>query len=187
MDRNVLQQFANLRAYYGFMWAHPGKKLLFMGSEFAQDKEWNFDKELEWHLLDRDFHKGVQKLVADLNHLYSSSPALYEKDCEASGFEWIDCSNAEQSIYSFVRYTGDREKLVLVVCNFTPQTHHQFRLGVPVSGFYKEVFNSDAEIYGGSNQGNLGGVKSSKVTCNERNDSIEITIPPLSTIMFEVG
>lgn len=181
------QKFANLRAYYGFMWGHPGKKLLFMGCEFAQLNEWNFEQSLDWHLLEKPEHIGVKKMVADLNQLYQNTPALYEKDCEPDGFDWIEHANSEQSIYAFIRYGSQRENPIIVVCNFTPQTHHQYRLGVPCKGFYREIFNSDSENYGGSNQGNLGGVQSSEVNSHNRNESILVRIPPLSTIMFEVG
>ncbi len=181
------QKFANLRAYYGFMWGHPGKKLLFMGCEFAQSKEWNFEQSLDWHQLDDPAHAGVQEMVRELNQIYQNTPALYEKDCESDGFDWIDHSNAEQSIYSFIRYGNDRSNPVIVVCNFTPQTYHQFQLGVPLAGFYQELFNSDAKKYGGTNQGNLGGVSSSNSECHGRSNSIIITVPPLATLMFEMA
>ena len=148
MPGDPWQQFANLRAYYGFMWGHPGKKLLFMGCEFAQSKEWNFEQSLDWHQLENPAHAGVQKMVGDLNYLYKNTPALYQKDCESDGFDWIEHANEEQSIYAFIRYGNDSEKPVVVVCNFTPQTHQHYRLGVPRNGFYREIFNSDSEVYG---------------------------------------
>ena len=180
------QQFANLRAYYGFMWAHPGKKLLFMGSEFAQGKEWDHDNSLDWHQLDIDCHSGVQRLVKDLNKVYCSTAALHQKDCESDGFSWLDYENADQSIFAFVRYGKDQNRPVLVVSNFTPQTHHNFRIGAPVAGFYQEILNTDAEVYGGSNQGNQGGVHSEATAWQNQPNSLLITVPPLSTIMFEL-
>jgi 1,4-alpha-glucan branching enzyme len=179
------QKFANLRAYYGFMWAHPGKKLMFMGSEFAQGKEWNHDASLDWHQLDNDCHSGVQRLVKDLNAVYKNIPALHQKDCEGDGFCWLDHENAEQSVYSFIRYGEDKNHPVIVVCNFTPKTHHQFRVGAPVEGHYQEVLNTDAEIYGGSNQGNAGGVNSEATPWHNQPNSLAITVPPLSTVIFK--
>lgn len=180
------QRFANLRAYYGFMWSHPGKKLLFMGCEFAQANEWNFEQGLDWHLLEYDSHAGIQTMIKELNHLYQNKPALHQKDCEADGFEWIEHDNSEQSIFVFVRYGKDKKRPIIVVCNFTPQLHHHYRIGVPVHGFYKEIFNSDAEIYGGSNKGNLGGLHSDLSNSHQHPQSLSITIPPLSTIMLEL-
>jgi len=186
MPGDEWQQFANLRTYYSFMWTHPGKKLLFMGCEFGQRAEWNFDKGLDWHLLENDNHKGVQRLIKDLNNLYKSTPALHQLDCEQDGFDWIDHNNAEQSIYSYVRYSADGSNPVLVVCNFTPNVVHSFRVGTPKAGYHKEIFNSDAAIYGGSNVGNPLGAQSSNTPWQGRNDSIEITVPPLATVVFEI-
>jgi 1,4-alpha-glucan branching enzyme len=180
------QQFANLRAYYGFMWTHPGKKLMFMGSEFAQGKEWDHENSLDWHQLDIDWHSGVQCLVKDLNNLYRTTPALHEKDCEHDGFCWLDHENAEQSVFSYIRYGEDHNRPVLVVVNFTPQTHHNFRIGAPVAGHYQEVFNTDAEIYGGSNQGNHGGEHTEPTAWQGQEHSLLITVPPLSTVVFEL-
>jgi 1,4-alpha-glucan branching enzyme len=180
------QKFANLRAYYGFMWAHPGKKLIFMGSEFAQGKEWDHDNSLDWHQLDIDCHQGVQNLVKDLNNVYRSKAALHQKDCEGDGFSWLDYENADQSIFAFVRYGKDQGRPVIVVSNFTPQTHDNFRIGAPEAGHYKEILNTDAEVYGGSNQGNLGGVSSEATVWQNQPNSLLITVPPLSTVMFEL-
>ncbi len=185
MPGDKWQKFANLRAYYGFMWGHPGKKLMFMGCEFAQSNEWNFDQSLDWQQLEESEHQGVQLMVAELNRLYIQIPALHEKDCEADGFEWIDHDNSEQSIYSFIRYGNDRSKPVVVLCNFTPTLHHNFQLGVSVDATYRELFNSDAVIFGGSGQGNTGALVSQKKAMHDREFSILITVPPLSTIMFE--
>jgi 1,4-alpha-glucan branching enzyme len=187
MPGDTWQQFANLRAYYGFMWTHPGKKLLFMGSEFAQGKEWNYESELDWGLLNIDWHHGVQSLIRDLNRIYRDVPALHQRDCEHSGFEWIDHENAAQSVFSYVRRGEEGSKPVLVVVNFTPTTYEGFRLGVPESGHYREILNSDAAIYGGSNQGNVNGAHSEDVPCNHRAQSIVITVPPLSTTVFELN
>lgn len=183
MPGDAWQKFANLRAYYGFMWTHPGKKLLFMGCEFAQGCEWNHEYSLDWHQLDIPYHKGVQTLVKDLNQLYKSTPALHENDCEPSGFCWLDHDNAEQSIYSFVRYAKNGDAVV-VVNNFTPQVHQNFRIGVPSQGQYKTLFNSDLAIYGGSNQGDFKELTSQSTSWQNQSNSIEITVPPLSTVVF---
>ena len=191
MPGDTWQKFANLRAYYGFMWTHPGKKLLFMGCEFAQGKEWNHDSELDWQQLDSHWHSGVQRLVKDLNKVYTTTPALYEKDCLHDGFAWLEHDNSEQSIYSFVRYGEDnplkKSNPVIVICNFTPQCHQNYQIGVPVAGFYQEILNSDAQIYGGSNQGNLGGVQSFVGQCQGKEQYITITVPPLSTVIFSLA
>ena len=187
MPGDAWQQFANLRAYYGFMWAHPGKKLLFMGCEFAQGREWNHDKQLDWQQLDIHWHSGVQQLVKDLNKIYRDIPALHQLDCQSSGFSWLDHNNAQHSIYSFIRYGEDKTTPVIVVCNFTPQAHQEFSLGVPSAGHYQEILNTDAAIYGGSNQGNLGGVSSTNQPYNDQAQSITITVPPLSTVIFSLA
>ncbi|WP_185983866.1 1,4-alpha-glucan branching protein GlgB [Aureimonas mangrovi] len=183
MPGDQWQKFANLRAYYGFMWAHPGKKLLFMGGEFGQSAEWNHDQSLDWHLLEYGEHKGAQRLVRDLNTLYRGVPALHELDCDPNGFEWVDTSDAEQSILSFIR--KDRHgRPALVVCNFTPNVHRGYRVGVPRGGFWDEAMNTDAEIYGGSNVGNMGGVEAEVIHANGRDHSLSLTIPPLATMVF---
>lgn len=186
MPGDAWQKFANLRAYYGFMWAHPGKKLLFMGCEFGQGREWDFEQSLDWHQLDIDCHQGVQQLIKDLNKNYQTTPALYQKDCEPSGFTWLDHDNGEQSIYSFIRFGEQGEKPVVVVCNFTPTVHHNFRIGVPKVGDYQEIVNTDAAIYGGSGQGNNGVISSQNTPWQNQAASIEITVPPLSTVMFKI-
>lgn len=179
------QKFANLRAYFGFMWTHPGKKLLFMGGEFGQEREWNHDQSLDWHLLADASHRGVQSLVRDLNRVYRSTPALHQHDCEPAGFEWIDGGDSKQSILSYVRYGGPDVAPVIVVCNFTPVVRHNFRIGVPKAGRWLERLNTDAEGYGGSNVGNFGGVESQATPAHGRPDSIELTVPPLATLVFE--
>jgi 1,4-alpha-glucan branching enzyme len=187
MPGDTWQKFANLRAYYGFMWAHPGKKLLFMGCEFAQGREWDHDKALDWQQLDIDAHSGVQHLVKDLNKIYCEIPALHQLDCQVQGFSWLEHNNARHSIYSFIRYGENNVAPVIVVCNFTPQTHQDFSVGVPTAGRYQEILNTDAAIYGGSNQGNLGATNSINQPCNDQIQSIKITVPPLSTVIFSLA
>ncbi|GGD36859.1 1,4-alpha-glucan branching enzyme GlgB [Aureimonas glaciei] len=177
------QRFANLRAYYGFMWSHPGKKLIFMGCEFGQEKEWNHDQSLDWHLLENPAHKGVQRLVRDLNTLYREIPALHELDCDPAGFEWIDTQNADQSVIAFLR-KDSQGKSVLVVSNFTPVPRHDYLVGVPHGGTWTERMNTDAGIYGGSNIGNLGGKTGEAHSVNGRPYSLSLTLPPLATIVL---
>jgi 1,4-alpha-glucan branching enzyme len=180
------QQFANLRAYYGFMFGHPGKKLLFMGGEFAQKAEWNHDRALDWHLLNDARHQGVQRLVRDLNRLYRASPALHSADCQVSGFDWVDKDDAARSLLSFVRLSRDGRALMLVVCNFTPVVRHAHRLGVPRAGRYREVLNTDSAHYGGSNVGTpLGAASAEAQGCHGKPWSVAIDVPPLATVMFE--
>ena len=185
MPGDEWQKFANLRAYYGFMWTHPGKKLLFMGQEFGQWREWNHDQSLDWHLLDGEGsrHKGLQTLVRDLNHLYREIPALHELDCEPAGFEWVDTANVEQSILAYAR--KDREgRTVLIVCNFTPVPRHDYRVGVSTAGTWSERLNTDAEVYGGSNVGNMGGKEAEEHSVHGRPYSISLSLPPLGTIVM---
>jgi 1,4-alpha-glucan branching enzyme len=178
------QKFANLRAYFGFMWTHPGKKLLFMGCEFAQEDEWNYARSLDWHLLADAPHREMQDLVRDLNGLYRGLPALHVKDCEAAGFEWIDGGNADDSVLSFVRYGNEGDAPVLVVCNFTPVVREGFRVGVPREGRWAERLNTDAAVYGGSDVRNPGGVATEAVPWNGRPHSVTMRLPPLATMIF---
>jgi 1,4-alpha-glucan branching enzyme len=179
------QKFANLRAYYGFMWGHPGKKLLFMGGEFAQEREWNHDASLDWHLLERAEHSGIQRLVRDLNRLYRTTPALYEQDFSGAGFEWIEHEDARRSLLSFVR-KGRDGTMLLAVSNFAPVVHHGLRLGVPIAGRWQERLNTDSAFYGGSNVGlPLGSAQSEAVPSHGRAQSIVITVPPLATVFFQ--
>jgi 1,4-alpha-glucan branching enzyme len=179
------QQFANLRAYYGFMWGHPGKKLLFMGCEFAQQAEWNHDASLDWHLLGQPGHAGVQRLVRDLNALYRGCPALHDQDCTGAGFEWIDHDDAPRSLLSFVR-RGRDGALMLVVCNFAPVVHHDLRLGVPAAGTWRERLNTDSRFYGGSDVGQpFGTVHAEPVPSHGRAQSLRLTLPPLATVFLE--
>ncbi|HMO44607.1 MAG TPA: 1,4-alpha-glucan branching protein GlgB [Rubrivivax sp.] len=180
------QKFANLRAYYGFMFGHPGKKLLFMGNEFAQVREWNHDASLDWHLNDDPLHAGMQALVRDLNHLLRECGALHQRDFSADGFEWISHSDAAHSTLAFVRRGADTGALLLVVCNFTPVLRRGWRVGVPRAGRWRERLNTDSAYYGGSNAGTpLGVAESQPVGCHGRGDSMLIELPPLATVMFE--
>lgn len=179
------QKFANLRLLLGYMYAHPGKKLLFMGSEFGQWSEWNHDNSLDWHLLEYPSHQGMQQLVSDLNNLYRRQRALHELDFSTSGFEWIDLSDWEQSVISFMRKGRDADQPMLVACNFTPVPRMNYRLGVPLPGFWKELLNTDAHEYGGSGMGNLGGVEATPVKSHGRDHSIMLNLPPLSCVYLK--
>jgi 1,4-alpha-glucan branching enzyme len=178
------QMFANLRALYGYMWAHPGKKLLFMGSEFGQRREWTHEGELEWWVLQLPEHAGVKRLMSDLNRVYRSEPAFYELDFTSDGFEWVDADNAEMSVIAFLRKAAHGAAPLLVVCNFTPVPRSNFLVGVPARGLWREILNTDAQVYGGSGWGNLGGVQSAPVNANGRVESVNLTLPPLSTIVL---
>ena len=180
------QQFANLRALYAFMWGHPGKKLLFMGGEFGQRREWNHDQSLDWHLLDQGpYHRGLQRLVRDLNRLHRRERALYELDADPAGFAWIDCADWEQSVLSFVRRARDASDFVVVVCNFTPVPRYTYRVGVPQPGYYRELLNSDAGDYGGSNLGNAGGAWAQPTPWQGQPHSLLLTLPPLAVLMLK--
>jgi len=178
------QKFANLRALLAYMWCLPGKKLLFMGAEFGQWAEWNHESSLDWHLVQYDRHSGLQRLVGDLNALYRGTAALHRTDCDPVGFEWIDCHDADQSTLSFLRRTADGKEVLAVVCNFTPVPRPNFRIGVPVPGHWREVLNTDAPIYGGSGQGNLGGVDTVPIPSHDEPQSLLITLPPLAVVVF---
>jgi 1,4-alpha-glucan branching enzyme len=185
MPGDEWQKFANLRLLYGYMFGHPGKKMLFMGSEFGQWNEWNHDRGLDWHLLAYPYHAGLQRWVRDLNTFYRSEPALYELDSEQAGFEWIDCNDNQRSLISSLRYGKDRRRQVAFVCNFTPVPRHNNRVGVPSGGTWNEVLNSDAPLYGGSGQGNLGRIESSPMPMHGRPHSLNITVPPLAVVVFQ--
>ncbi|WP_082537166.1 MULTISPECIES: 1,4-alpha-glucan branching protein GlgB [unclassified Aureimonas] len=180
------QKFANLRAYFGWMWTHPGKKLIFMGGEFGQEREWAHDYSLDWHLLDQPEHQGVQRLVRDLNTLYREIPALHQLDCDPAGFEWVDTQNEAESVIAFLRKDAEGRS-VLVVSNFTPVVRHEYRVGVPHGGTWTERMNTDAEIYGGTNTGNMGGWEADEIGANGRSHSLSITLPPLATVVFVAG
>jgi len=185
MSGDEWQKYANLRLLFGYMYGHPGKKLLFMGGELAQWKEWNHDESLEWHVLQYPLHQGVQRWVKDLNHLYRTEKALYELDFQSEGYEWIDFHNWEQSIISFLRKGRTTDETILVVCNFTPVPRYNYRTGVPRGGLWKEVLNSDAQIYGGSGHGNMGSTEASPVPADRRNLSLSLTLPPLGIVFFK--
>ncbi len=185
MPGDEWQKHANLRLYYGFMYGHPGKKLVFMGGEFGQVREWNHDAQLDWFLLDQPLHRGLHRMVSDLNHVYVREPALSEADYSPAGFEWIDHTAAEDGVLSFIRYTADRDQHVVVVCNFTPVVRHAYPVGVPEGGTYHELFNSDAELYGGSNVGNAGRVIAGDEPANGRPHSLSLVLPPLATVYFK--
>jgi 1,4-alpha-glucan branching enzyme len=184
MPGDQWQRFANLRAYYGFMWGHPGKKLLFMGCEIAQEREWNHDGSLDWHLLEDPYYKGVQTLIGDLNHAYSSIPALHERDCDAKGFEWIVSDDRDNSVIAWMRRGDAENSVAIVVSNFTPVPREGYRIGVPLPGFYREAVNTDAAQYAGSNMGNMGGVKADRTASHGRPCSLTLTIPPLATLIL---
>ena len=183
MPGDVWQKRANLRAFLGFAYGHPGKKLIFMGGEFGQWKEWDAETSLDWHLLEEEAHRELQRFVKDLNALCVREPALYQKDFDPSGFEWIDFHDSEQSVFSFLRRAEDGS-FVVVVCNFTPVPRVNYTLGVPEAGAYNELLNSDAGSYGGSNQGNLGRVVAERQPSHGQPCSITLTLPPLSTLLL---
>ncbi len=179
------QRFATARAYYGFMWGHPGKKLLFMGQEFGQTSEWNFNESLPWWLMDHKPHQGLQAFVRDLNAAYRNLPALHARDCEPEGFRWIVVNDDAQSVLAFLRMGGDGDAPVAIVCNFTPVPRHFYRIGLPHPGHWREALNSDADIYGGSNMGNLGGVVAEDRPAHGFGASAVLTLPPLATLFLE--
>ena len=185
MPGDLKQRFANLRLLLTFMYGHPGKKLLFMGGEFGQHREWNAESSLDWNLLEHETHQGVQKLVRDLNRLYRSEPALHEVDASSQGFEWIDCSDMDAQLVSFIRRGRNPDDLLVFVLNLTPVPRGPYRIGVPKPGRYRELLNTDAEYYDGTGLGNLGVVEAEPVPFHLRHYSIEITVPPLCGLVFK--
>jgi len=183
MAGDLWQKFANLRLLYSYMWTHPGKKLLFMGSEIAQWHEWNYDAEIQWDLLKWDHHAGMQRMIGDLNRLLVQERSLHEVDFSSEGFEWVDCLTREDSTLSYLRFAEDRSNWLLVCCNFTPVVR-DYRVGVPNRGFYREIFNSDSTYYGGSNVGNFPGVIADNIPCHGRPQSLNLRLPPLATMVF---
>ncbi len=179
------QKAATLRALYGLMYSHPGKKLMFMGLEFGQVREWNYDSSLDWHLLDDPLHGGLRKFMQDLNHTYTRERALHEVDFEPAGFQWIDCNDNENSVISFIRRARDVEDIVVVVLNFTPVPRDGYRIGVPRDGAYAEVLNSDAEAYGGGNVGNGGMVFAEPIAAHGHEQSLRLSLPPLSFLLLK--
>jgi 1,4-alpha-glucan branching enzyme len=197
MPGDPWRRFANLRLLHAWMHAQPGKKLLFMGGEFGQEREWNHDESIDWHLLETESHEGVRRFVADLNRAYRETPALHERDFEPAGFEWIDCNDADQGVVSLLRKgkgkgggkgkgkeTGEADDVVLIVLNFTPVPRHNYRVGVPTGGAWEEFLNSDAKDYGGSGQGNLGEVPTNPVPAHGRRVSLNLTAPPLAAVFL---
>ncbi|HET7825642.1 MAG TPA: 1,4-alpha-glucan branching protein GlgB, partial [Anaeromyxobacter sp.] len=180
-------RFANLRLLLGYMWAQPGKKLLFMGGELGQGQEWSHERSLDWHLLGVDRHEGVRRWVEDLNRVLRAEPALHVKDFDPSGFEWVDCNDWESSVISLLRRGGPSDPEVLVVLNFTPVARHSYRVGVPRGGYWREILNSDAERYGGRGFGNLGGAEATPVGAHGRLHSLVLTLPPLSVLFLRPG
>jgi 1,4-alpha-glucan branching enzyme len=178
------QKFANLRLLYGFMFGHPGKKLLFMGDEFGQWSEWNHDASLEWNLLEHPSHAGLKRWVRDLNTLYRGEPLLHTMDFNSAGFEWVDCKDFQRSIISFLRRGQNPSDQLLFVCNFTPVVRQNYRVGVPLEGHWKEILNSDAPLYGGSGQGNFGGLSTVPLPIHGRPFSLNMTLPPLGIVIF---
>ncbi len=185
MPKDDWQKFANLRLLLAYMYAQPGKKLLFMGGEFGQWREWLHDESLEWHLAGFDRHVGLQRLVADLNGLYRYEPALHELDCDPAGFEWIDANDADNSVLSFIRRGRSTDDIVVVACNFTPVPRYNYRVGVPRSGFWREVLNSDATEYWGSGHGNFGGIEAEAIAFHGRPYSLRLTLPPLAAVFLK--
>jgi 1,4-alpha-glucan branching enzyme len=185
MPGDEWQKFANLRLVYSYMFTHPGTKLMFMGGEFGQGTEWDFSKSLDWYVLEYSNHKGIQEVVKALNKLYKSEPALYEKAFEGSGFEWIDGGNANDSILVYGRKGLDAKNDLVIALNMTPNPHHGFRLGVPESGNWKEIFNSDDKHFWGSGMGNAKAVHSEKIHWHGKEHSISVNLPPLGAVVFK--
>ncbi|HWA99255.1 MAG TPA: 1,4-alpha-glucan branching protein GlgB [Pirellulales bacterium] len=185
MPGDLWQRFANLRLMYGYMWSHPGKKLLFMGGEFGQWNEWHYDSSLQWDLLQWNSHQGLQKYMADLNKLYRSEPALHQVDFDFTGFEWIDCHNYDESVLMYMRKARDPQDYVVVACNFTPVPRVDHRIGLPEPGWFREISNSDSTYYGGSDMGNGSGVMSEEIPWHGRPFSAPLVLPPLSVVMLK--
>ncbi|NQT39250.1 MAG: alpha amylase C-terminal domain-containing protein, partial [Planctomycetes bacterium] len=185
MPGDLWQKFANLRMLYSYMWTHPGKKLLFMGDDFGQWNEWNYDCSLQWDLLQWSSHEGLRKCVADLNRLYRLEKAMHQLDFDGHGFEWIDCNNYDDSTLSYLRRAKDPDDFLVVCSNFTPIFRTKHILGVPEACWYEEVFNSDSTYYGGSDKGNGPGLMAKDVPAHGRPASINITLPPLATVIFK--
>ncbi|EJF99275.1 1,4-alpha-glucan branching protein GlgB [Flavobacterium sp. F52] len=186
MPGDEWQRFANLRLLYGYMFTHPGTKLLFMGAEFGQTSEWNFEQSLDWHLLQYGFHSGIKKLITDLNQLYKSQPALYEKQFSGDGFEWINYSDHQNAILSYIRKGNNPNENLIVVCNFTEVVRENYRIGIPKKGKLKEIFNSDATIYGGSGVENSNALKIETVAYDGRDFSVALILPPLSVTVYSL-
>jgi 1,4-alpha-glucan branching enzyme len=185
MPGDAWQRYATLRTLYGYLFAHPGKKLLFMGGEFGQWREWSHDRSLDWHLLEDPMHAAIRRYVRDLNALYRTEPPLFERDFDHEGFRWIDCNDNENSVVSLVRYARDRRNDLVMIFNFTPVPRHAYRIGVPQPGWYAELLNSDGSLYGGGNIGNGGGVGSEPLAAHGFDQSIALTVPPLGCLYLK--
>ena len=185
MPGQLWQQFANLRLLYAYMFAHPGKKLMFMGDEIGQRAEWDHDTSLEWHLLEYASHRGIQTLVEDLNGLYRREGALHEVDFDWHGFEWLECNDADASVLAFLRRGKHPENFVVVVTNGTPIVRENYRVGVPEPGYYREALNTDSERYGGGNVGNLGGLHADSIPWGNYQYSLNLRLPPLGAVFFK--
>jgi len=186
MPGDLWQKHANLRALYGYMYGHPGKKLMFMGCEIGQWREWNHNTSLDWHLLEYHEHRGVQQWVRDLNQVYRQEASLFEVDFDGTGFSWIDCQDNENSVVSFLRRARDPRNFTVVLVNFTPVPRPAYRIGVPAAGWYREILNSDAGIYGGSNMGNSGGVQTQPIPSHGFDQSLSLVVPPLGFLMLKL-
>jgi 1,4-alpha-glucan branching enzyme len=185
MPGDVWQKHATLRTLYGYMYGHPGKKLLFMGSEFGQWREWSHDRSLDWHLLDDPMHAALRRFVQDLNWHYHAEPALYECDFQPEGFRWIDCHDHENSVVSIVRYARDPDDFVVMIFNFTPVARTAYRIGVPSAGSYAELLNSDSDLYGGGNVGNGGAIDTEPFASHGFDQSLQLTVPPLGCLLLK--
>jgi len=184
MPGDETRRFANARAFLAYMWAHPGKKLLFMGQEIGQLEEWSHDRGVRWELLEFDAHRKLQALVRELNRLYRAHPAMYEVDFQQAGFEWVDFRDADSSVIAFLRRAANPANFILFCCNFTPIVRRGYEFGVPEEGLYEEILNTDSELFGGSNTGNGGRVVSRPVPKHKREHSIAVTLPPLAVVAF---
>jgi 1,4-alpha-glucan branching enzyme len=187
MPGDLWQKFANLRLLYAYMYAQPAKKLLFMGGEIGQWREWAHEESVDWHLLEHPLHRQIQQWVTDLNRTYRSERAFHETDCDPAGFEWIDGSDSQQSTISFIRKSVHADQMILVVCNFTPVPRYNYRVGVPREGYWREIMNSDAKEYGGSDFGNLGGTNAEEIPAHGRTHSVNLIIPPLGSLFLKHG
>ena len=185
MPGDEWQKFANLRLLFGYMYAQPGKKMLFMGGEFGQVREWAHDTSLEWHVLQYPVHRGVQAWVEQLNRVYREQSALHQLDTDSAGFEWVDCNDTAASVISLLRKSKSPGDEILVVCNFTPVPRQGYWVGVPTGGYWRELLNSDAQEYGGSGMGNLGGVHAEPQSVHGRPYSLSLTLPPLAALFFK--
>jgi 1,4-alpha-glucan branching enzyme len=185
MPGDEWQRFANVRVFLGYMFGHPGKKLLFMGCDIGQTSEWNNNESLPWHLLHWPVHYTLQTMVKEINWLYRREPAMFEVDDSFAGFEWIDFRDAEASVIAFVRFAKNRTDFLVFVCNFTPVPRHGYRIGVPSAGEYHEIFNTDSAMFGGSNMGNGGSVIAEPVSSHGRPASVRVVLPPLGMVVFK--